>query len=169
MKKYGKKVYDGSNTVKRECIGTYICRTCGRESRLIRQKGYGFQNILSVCGSGHTCEVAKELYEKYKVGDRIRLYESTFGKDSVLRLDSYTEGVIIKSYPCIIDYEFDFRVDKCVMNGKEIKATSWVIGSIHHGVRHSSREVKLLEKRREEACEQMSLNFSRGGYERNDM
>ncbi len=159
MKRYGKKVYDGSNTVKCECIGTYICRTCGCESRLIRRKGYGFQNILSVCEEGHTCEVAKELYEKYKVGDRIRLYESTFGKDAVLRLDSYTEGIVINSYPCIIDYEFDFRVDKCVINGNEIKATSWVIGSIHHGVSHSSTKVRLLEKGKKEVYEQLTLNF----------
>ena len=157
MRRFGKKVYDGSNDIRRECIGAYICRTCGKESRLIRQQGYGFQNILSVCDSGHTWELAKELYEKYKAGDRIRLYESTFGKDAVLRLDSYTEGVIINSYPGIIDYEFDFVVDKCVMNGKEIKAPAWIIGSIHHGVNHSSTEVKLLEKAKKEVYEQLTL------------
>jgi len=160
MKRYGKKVYDGSNTVKCECIGTYICRTCGCESRLIMRKGYGFQNILSVCEEGHTFEVAKELYEKYKVGDRIRLYESTFCKDAVLRLDSYTEGVIINSYPSITNYEFDFRVDKCVMNGKEIKAPAWVIGSIKHGVSHNSTEVKLLERAKREVYEQLKLDIS---------
>ena len=157
MKRFGKKIYDGSNDIKREYTGIYICRICGKESRLIRQQGYGFQNILSVCDSGHTWELAKELYEKYKAGDRIRLYESTFGKDAVLRLDSYTEGVIINSYPGIIDYEFDFRVDKCVMNGKKIKAPAWVIGSIKHGVRHSSTEVKLLEKAKKEVYEQLTL------------
>lgn len=98
MTKYGKRVYDGSNNVKREYIGSYICPTCHKPSRLIRQKGYGFQNILSVCALKHTCEIAKELYEKYHIGDRIRLYESTFGKDAVLRLDSYTEGIVINSY-----------------------------------------------------------------------
>lgn len=146
---FGKRVYDGTNEVKREDIGTYICPICHKTSRLIRQKGYGFQNILSICDLEHTCEIAKELYEKYHVGDRVRLYESTFGKDAVLRLDSYTEGIIIKSYPCLIDYKFDFRVDKCVMNGKEIKAPAWVIGSIHHGVNHSSTEVKLLKNAKE--------------------
>ncbi len=160
MKRFGKKVYDGSRDIKRECIGVYICRNCGKESRLIRQRGSGFQNILSVCDSGHTYEVAKELYEKYKVGDRIRLYESTFGKDAVLRLDSYTEGVIINSYPNITNYEFDFRVDKCVMNGKEIKAPAWVIGSIKHGVRHNSTEVKLLERAKREVYEQLKLDIS---------
>lgn len=157
MKKFGKKVYDGSNEVKRECIGVYICPICNKESKLIKQKGYGFQNILSVCELGHTCEMAKELYEKYKVGDRIRLYESTFGKDAVIRLDSYTEGVVIKSYSDLIDYKFDFRVDKCVINGHEIIAPAWVIGSIHHGVNHSSTEVKLLEKAKEDTYEQLSL------------
>ena len=159
MKKFGKRVYDGSNNVKREPIGTYICPVCNEESKLIKQKGYGFQNILSVCALNHTCEIAKELYEKYKVGDRIRLYESTFGKDAVLRLDSYIEGIIIKSYPDMIDYKFDFKVDKCVMNGKEIKAPAWVIGSVHYGVNHSSAEVKLLEKAKEIVYEQLSLTI----------
>lgn len=157
MKKYGKKVYSGSNDVKREDVGLYICPTCHRPCRLIRQKGYGFQNILSVCDLGHTCEIAKELYEKYHVGDRVRLYESTFGKDAVIRLDSYTEGIIIKSYPNIIDYKFDFRVDKCVMNGHEIKSPAWVIGSIHRGIDHSSTEVKLLKRAGKEVCEQLSF------------
>lgn len=157
MKKYGKRIYDGTNDVKRTYIGTYICPTCHKESRLIQQKGYGFQNILSVCDLEHTCEIAKELYPKYEVGDRIRLYESTFGKDAVLRLDSYKEGVITNSYPCLIDYQFDFKVDKCIMNGHEIKAPAWVIGSIHHGVNHSSAEVKLLEKAKKEQYEQLTL------------
>lgn len=157
MRKYGKRVYDGSNTVKKECIGIYVCPTCQKPSKLIRQRGYGFQNILSICDKQHTCEIAKELYEKYKVGDRIRLYESTFGKDAVLRLDSYTEGIIVKSYPYMIDYKFDFKVDKCVMNGKEIKAPAWVIGSIHHGVDHSSAEVKLLKKAENDNYEQLSF------------
>ena len=157
MRKYGKKVYDGSNDVTREDIGVYVCPTCGKYSRLIRQKGYGFQNILSICDSQHTCEIAKELYEKYHVGDRIRMYESTFGKDAVLRLDSYTEGIIIQSYPDMIDYKFDFQIDKCVMNGKEITDPAWVIGSIHHGINHSSTEVKLLTKAKKNTFEQLSL------------
>lgn len=158
MKKYGKRVYDG-NDMKREDIGSYICPTCHNPSRLIRQKGYGFQNILSVCDLEHTCEIAKELYEKYHVGDRVRLYESTFGKDAVLRLDSYTEGIIITSYPYMTDYKFDFKVDKCVMNGHEIKAPAWVIGNIHRGVNHSSTKVKLLKKATEDDYEQLSLTI----------
>ena len=159
MRRFGKKVYDGSNDIKQEYIGTYICPTCKKESSLIKRKGYGFQNILSVCDLEHTCVIAKELYEKYKVGDRIRLYESTFGKDAVLRLDSYTEGIIVDSYPDIIDYKFDFRVDKCLMNGHEIVAPAWVIGSIHRGVNHSSTEVKLLQKTKKDTHEQLSLVF----------
>ena len=157
MRKYGKKVYDGTNSVKSECIGPYICPVCQKESKLFRRKGYGFQNILSVCEKEHTVELAKELYEKYKVGDRIRLYESTFGKDAVLRLDSYYEGIIINSYPAIIDYNFDFIVDKCVMNGEEIKAPAWVIGSTHHGVSHSSTEVKLLKRAPKDEYTQLTM------------
>lgn len=158
MRRFGKRVY-GSNDVKRECIGTYICPVCYKESNLIKQRGCGFQNILSICELGHTCEIVKELYEKYKVGDRVRLYESTFGKNAVLRLDSYTEGVIINTYPSLIDFKFDFKVDTCVMNGKEIKAPAWIIGSIHHGINHSSAEVKLLKRAKENVYEQLSLKF----------
>ena len=43
MKRFGKKVYDGSNDVKREYIGTYICPMCKKESRLIRQKDMDFK------------------------------------------------------------------------------------------------------------------------------
>lgn len=159
MRRYGSRVYDGSNTVKNEYVGTYICPMCHKESKLFKRRGYGFQNILSVCDKNHTCEIAKELYANYSVGDRIRLYESTFGKDAVLRLDSYTEGVIINSYPGIIDYQFDFKVDKCLMNGHEIKAPAWIIGSIKHGVNHSSTEVKLLERAPSESYEQLVLQL----------
>lgn len=159
MKKYGKKVYDGSRDIKRACIGTYICPVCKKESKLIKQRGYGFENVLSVCESQHTCEIAKSLFEKYKVGDRIRLYESTFGKEAVLRLDSYQGGVIVNSYPDLIDYRFNFMVDKCVMNGHEITAPAWIIGHLHRGVNHSSAEVKLLKKVLVPVAEQLTLHF----------
>lgn len=74
------------------------------------------------CRHGHTCEIIKTVYEKYQVGDRIRRYESTFGKDATVRLNCYTEGVIEKSYPSLIDWLFDYRIDKCMRNGTEIKA-----------------------------------------------
>ena len=145
MKKYGKKVYDGSNSIRRKCIGRSLCPACGQESVLIKQKGYGFENILSICSLKHTVEIDKRLFSRFKVGDRVRLYESTFGKDAVLKLDSYTEGIVIKSYADLIDYKFDFLVDRCVMNGQEITAPAWVIGSTHYGVNHSSTEVELLK------------------------
>lgn len=161
MKHYGKKVYDGSADVKSETIGKYVCPTCHKESVLIRRRGLGFQSILSVCDSGHTCLMAKALYEKYHVGDRIRLYESTFGKEAVIRLDSYCEGVIVNSYPSITDYQFDFIVDRCVMNNNEIKSPAWIIGHLHRGIRHSSAEVKLLKKAEKPiSFEQLSLRLS---------
>lgn len=144
MKKFGPRVYDGTNQVKREVIGVHTCPVCQEQSRLIKQRGGGFENVLSICDKNHTVELEKKLFEKYKVGDRVRYYESTFGKDSVLRLDCYEEGVVIKSYPDLIDYQFDFRVDKCVSLGHEIKAPAWVIGSIHRGVDHSSTQVIKL-------------------------
>ena len=155
MKKFGPRVYDGTNQVKREVIGFHTCPVCQEQSRLIKQRGGGFENVLSICDKNHTVELENERgkgykgveqlqIEQYKVGDRIRDYESTFGKDSVLRLDSYTEGVVIKSYPDLIDYQLDFRVDKCVSLGHEIKAPAWIIGSIHRGVDHSSTQVIKL-------------------------
>lgn len=158
MKRYGKKVYDDSTDVKVKTIGKYVCPVCHKSSNLICRKGPGFQVILSACDRGHTSIVTKTLYEKYHVGDRIRLYESTFGKDAVIRLDSYYEGTIVKSYPSITDYEFDFIVDKCVMSNNEITSPAWIIGHLYQGVRHSSREVKMLKKAKLTDCfDQLSL------------
>lgn len=161
MKRHGKKVYDDSTAVKVKNIGKYVCPVCHKSSNLIGRKGPGFQVILSVCDKGHTCIVTKTLYEKYHVGDRIRLYESTFGKDAVIRRDSYCEGTIVKSYPSITDYEFDFIVDKCVISNNEITSPAWIIGHLHQGVRHSSAEVKLLKKAEKPiSFEQLSLRLS---------
>lgn len=90
-------------------------------------------------------EITKSLYEKYKVGDRIRRYESTFGKDATVRLDCYTEGVIEKSYPDLTDWLFDYRIDKCVSNGAEIKAPAWIIGHLAIGTHHHDRHIVLLQ------------------------
>ena len=101
--------------------------------------------VESICQHGHTCEITKSLYEKYKVGDRIRRYESTFGKDATVRLDCYTEGVIEKSYPDLTDWLFDYRIDKCVSNGAEIKAPAWIIGHLAIGTHHHDRHIVLLQ------------------------
>ena len=157
MRSCFKKIYEDSNDVKSEDIGPYICPVCGQSSRLIHQKGMGFQNILSICQKEHTCEIAKELYKKYNVGDRIRLYESTFGEDAAVCANSYEEGVIIKVYSEVIDFRFDFKIDKCVVNGNEALTSSWIIGSIHEGVAHSSVAVKLLQKVNKSSYEQLSF------------
>jgi len=158
MRKFRKRVYDGSNDITEEKIGAYVCPVCNKGSSLMKRKGPGFQILVSRCGS-HNCVIAKELYEKYKVGDRIRYYDSTFGKESVLKLDCYTEGVIVHSYPGIIDYMFDFKVDKCVMNGKKIKPPAWIIGNVTHCVSHSSQQVKLLNRAKKDSYEQLTLAF----------
>lgn len=118
--KYGWRIHD--DPVRATEIGVSVCPVCRESSRLVQRQTSGFKNILSICRHGHTCEIIKTVYEKYQVGDRIRRYESTFGKDATVRLNCYTEGVIEKSYPSLIDWLFDYRIDKCMRNGTEIKA-----------------------------------------------
>lgn len=63
-----------------------------------------------------------------------------------MRLDCYTEGVIEKSYPSLVDWLFDYRIDKCVSNGAEIKAPAWIIGHLSVGSYHHDKHVVLLQK-----------------------
>lgn len=143
--KFGWRIYDGSQKVQVTEVGVYVCPICKETSKLVQRQAPGFKNILSICQHGHTCEITKSLYEKYKVGDRIRRYESTFGKDATVRLDCYTEGVIEKSYPDLTDWLFDYRIDKCVSNGAEIKAPAWIIGHLAIGTHHHDRHIVLLQ------------------------
>ena len=143
--KFGWRIHDGSQKVQVTEVGIYVCPVCKETSKLVQRQAPGFKNILSVCQHGHTCEIAKSIYEKYKVGDRIRRYESTFGKDATVRLDCYTEGVIEKSYPNLIDWLFDYRIDKCVSTGTEINAPAWIIGHLSVGTYHHDRHVVLLQ------------------------
>ena len=108
--KYGWRIHD--DPVRATEIGVSVCPVCRESSKLVQRQTSGFKNILSVCRHGHTCEIVKAVYEKYQIGDRIRRYESTFGKDAAVRLNCYTEGVIEKSYPSLIDWLFDYRIDK---------------------------------------------------------
>lgn len=144
--KYGALVYDGSQKVQEAEIGYYICPVCQEKSKLIQRQAPGFKNILSVCMRGHTCELVKTLYEKYKVNDRIRQYSSTFGKEARIRLDTYCEGTIVKSYPGLVDYLFDFRIDKCVSLGQEIKAPVWIIGHMSVANNHHDKCTTLIKK-----------------------
>lgn len=144
--KYGALVYDGSQKVQEAEIGYYICPVCQEKSRLIQRKAPGFRNILSVCKHGHICEIVKTLYEKYKVNDRIRQYSSTFGKEARIRLDTYYEGTIVKSYPGLVDYLFDFRIDKCVILGQEIKVPAWIVGHMSVGNNHHDKRITLIKK-----------------------
>lgn len=77
--KYGWRIHD--DPVRATEIGVSVCPVCRESSELVQRQTSGFKNILSVCRHGHTCEIVKAVYEKYQVGDRIRRYESTFGKD----------------------------------------------------------------------------------------
>lgn len=95
--KYGWRIHD--DPVKATEIGVSVCPVCRESSKLVQRQTSGFKNILSVCRHGHTCEIVKAVYEKYQVGDRIRRYESTFGKDAAVRLNCYTEGVIRSHIP----------------------------------------------------------------------
>lgn len=142
--KYGWRIHD--DPVRATEIGVSVCPVCRESSKLVQRQTSGFKNILSVCRHGHTCEIVKAVYEKYQIGDRIRRYESTFGKDAAVRLDCYTEGVIEKSYPSLVDWLFDYRIDKCVSNGTEIKPPAWIIGHLSVGSYHHDKHVVLLQK-----------------------
>ena len=41
---------------------------------------------------------------------------------------------------------FDFRIDKCVGNGKEITAPAWIIGHLSVGRSHHDKSVILVKK-----------------------
>lgn len=141
--KYGWRIHD--DPVRATEIGVSVCPVCRESSKLVQRQTSGFKNILSICQHGHTCEIIKTVYEKYQVGDRIRSYETTFGKNSVVRLDSYSEGVIEKSYPGMTDWMFDFWIDKCVGNGEEIIAPAWIIGHLSIGRSHHDKSVILVK------------------------
>ena len=113
--KFGWRIYDGSQKVQVTEVGVYVCPICKETSKLVQRQ------------------------------DRIRRYESTFGKDATVRLDCYTEGVIEKSYPDLTDWLFDYRIDKCVSNGAEIKAPAWIIGHLAIGTHHHNRHIVLLQ------------------------
>lgn len=41
---------------------------------------------------------------------------------------------------------FDFRIEKCVGNGKEITAPAWIIGHLSVGRSHHDKSVVLVKK-----------------------
>lgn len=133
--------------VKVRNLGPSVCPVCGGVSDLLERKGYGFRAVFSMCRENrHQCETEKELYQKFEVGDIVRVYESSFGKDAVLRLHSFYEGPIVKVYPFITDYDFDFMVEKAVFRGKELPSHSWVYGHVIRGHASHSRAVRLIRR-----------------------
>lgn len=153
--KFGRKVHYG-DSVTEKVIGSYICPLCGEDGKLLDRRGAGFRLFAVECRHGHRHTLAKQIYKKYDVGDVVRIYESTFGKDSVLRLDSFKEGPIVRIYPYIIDYRFDMLVQKAVFNGKDLPAESWVYGYVMHGHDHHRRDVELIRKA-EDQYKQLTL------------
>lgn len=154
MEKYGKKLK--KNKVHKREIGTFYCPVCGKVSRLIKQTGKGFEMLLSVCPDNHLYQVDKKCVEKYHKGDRIRLYDVTCGeKNSRIKLDTYYEGVIIRSYPDQVDYKFDFIIDKNVINGIETEDAAVFQGAEYKRVSHVSDRVMLLSKAAEDEEEKV--------------
>ena len=41
---------------------------------------------------------------------------------------------------------FDFRIDRCVGNGREITAPAWIIGHLSIGRSHHDKSVVLMRK-----------------------
>ncbi len=156
MKKYGRKLYI-RNPLNEKKFGNYICPICNKNSILVERKGYGFMILASICNEGHRVNLAKQLYPKFEIGDTVRIYGSTFGKDAVIRTDCYDEGIIVESYNSIIDCEFDMLITKAVMNGKQLPSNSWRYGTIIHGHRHHARDVDIVKKVEKVNYEQLSL------------
>lgn len=49
-----------------------------------------------------------------------------------------------KNYPGLTNWMFDFRIDRCVGNGREITAPAWIIG--HLSIGRSNKSVVLVKK-----------------------
>ena len=137
--------YAYEEEVKEKTIGKGICPICGRKSNLIRRKDYLWECEIGQCtSSNHTNIIKEKYYTKYDVGDHIRIYKTTFAKDSRLILNSYSDGVVTKIYPGIGGYYLDYIVKREVLHGKETPSSSWVIGKTHTGLRHDSKYIKLI-------------------------
>ena len=140
----GELVYE-KEKVTQEQIGEYICPSCGKTSCLIKRKGELWEYVVSECKScPYTETIKKHYHSKYQVGDKIRVYESTFSKDSRIILNTYREGTVTKIYPDIGGYYLDYVIERDVKYGKETPKTSWVIGSTITGRRHVDRCIKLI-------------------------
>ena len=153
--KFGRKVHYGDSVTEKE-VGFYICPICGEDGKLLDRRGAGFRLLAVECRHGHRHTLAKQIYKKYEVGDTVRVYDTTFGKDSVIRLDNYQEGIVIRIYPNIIDYQFDMQINKVVSNGEELLTTSWMYGHVLQGHDHHRRDTELI-KRAEKQYEQLTL------------
>ena len=142
----GEHVY-AKEEIKEDIIGECNCRICGETAKLIRRKGSLWECEVSECAGkiSHSCIIKDKYHGIYKVGDYIRVYESTFENGSRLILNSFCDGVITKSYHDIGGYRFDYLVKREVINGEETPDTSWAIGRTITGRRHADRCVKLLK------------------------
>ena len=139
----GKYAYE--EKVKEKTIGKGICPICGSKSKLIRRKGYLWECEICQCtSSNHTRIIKEKYYTKYKAGDHIRVYETTFAKESRLILNSYSDGIVTKIYPGIGGYYLDYIVKREVLLGEETPSSSWVIGKTRTGLRHDSKYIKLI-------------------------
>lgn len=154
-----RKIYVYDDPVRESTVGKYICPICGQNSSVTERKNKGFKALLSDCPNSHRVLLHKEVYQKYRIGDQVRIYDTTFGKDSVIKPNWYTEGIIIASYEGITDYEFDMRITEVVCGGEKIPETSWLYGHILKSHKHHRNDVKLI-KRAELEYHQLKLKLT---------
>lgn len=138
------RVYSPSDEPAEKQIGECKCEVCGATGELMLRSGKQFRRWYCKCPNGHRLQVKKEIDDIFQIGDRVRMYDSTFGKDSEIIYGTYTEGIVVNKERDIINYSLSVKIDIVVSDGKPIPKTSWMYGHIVRGVQSDSRTVELL-------------------------
>ncbi|MCT4507919.1 MAG: hypothetical protein N4A48_04035 [Tepidibacter sp.] len=137
-------VYRESDKVVEKEVSSCICPVCGENGRLILRKGKHFRRWYCICPKEHNANIKKEIDDIFQIGDRIRIYESSFGKDAKIDYTSYKEGIVIEKELSIINYHLSMKVDIAVHQSKHINKKSWVYGSVIKGVQSDDNLIELL-------------------------
>jgi hypothetical protein len=138
------RVYKPSDEPKNKQIGECECEVCGAIGKLILRQGKQFRFWFCECPNGHRPQIKVEIDDIFQIGDRVRLYHSTFGKDAEIIFDTYTEGIVIAKERSIINYLLSVKIDKAIFNNKSIPKRSWIYGYIVRGVQSDDNTVELL-------------------------
>ena len=138
------RVYNPFDEPTNTQVGHCTCEICGALGKLILRTGKQFRRWYCDCPNGHMPEIKKEIDDVFQIGDRVRLYDSTFGQDAKIIFDSYTEGIVVAKERSIISYSLSVKIDKAISRGKPIPKKSWLYGYIIKGVDSDSNALELL-------------------------